>query len=379
MKKSSSIKNKIIVISIVTIAVLFAVLIATISTIVNKNLKELETNVALENTNRAVEAYNFVLKNYEKKIIDWGEWDDTYEFIEDLNEDYKESNLGFETLENLHVDHMLFFDLGGDLKHATSSSMQKDLTDTETKIYRDAIYSKLQGTKLTSGLVNTSSGAVMYTAHQILKSDGSGDKKGYLFFGRHIDSWLSDEISLILQINTHIKSEYSDLSRFTLLSDNAYYQNQIIDNKIQSIFAIPVVGKKGVVFEFTNDLDFLNIVTNNARYMLLFILLLSIVAVVVNFIVIKKFILDEVDVLRVDVSKSADNLDIDNISTISKTFEIYELRSDINTLINRAYTSRKELLSKVEELNRLNNLMVGREVKMKELKEVISNLKKKII
>lgn len=47
---------------------------------------------------------------------DWAIWDDTYAFIEDLNRHYVESNLTPETLANLHVKAILFFDASGSLR-----------------------------------------------------------------------------------------------------------------------------------------------------------------------------------------------------------------------------------------------------------------------
>jgi sensor domain CHASE-containing protein len=53
------------------------------------------------------------LANLEALCADWGPWDDTYQFINDLNTDYINDNLIDETFSNFRLNFMLFFDSEG--------------------------------------------------------------------------------------------------------------------------------------------------------------------------------------------------------------------------------------------------------------------------
>lgn len=62
--------------------------------------------------------YSFINKKLEKQdslVIDWGRWDDTYNFVETLNEDYIISNLNQPTIDNLGISFMLFYNANSEL------------------------------------------------------------------------------------------------------------------------------------------------------------------------------------------------------------------------------------------------------------------------
>ena len=50
-----------------------------------------------ENVNKKFEVIEYILGSEEDDLysilVDWAQWDDTYEFMDDLNEDYISSNL----------------------------------------------------------------------------------------------------------------------------------------------------------------------------------------------------------------------------------------------------------------------------------------------
>ena len=51
----------------------------------------------------------------DQKASDWSNWDDTYAFVKDHNKKYVDSNLQNESLANLGIDYMLFFNSSNQL------------------------------------------------------------------------------------------------------------------------------------------------------------------------------------------------------------------------------------------------------------------------
>ena len=49
----------------------------------------------------------------ERLARDWSKWDETYEFVQDSNQDFIEANLMDSTLADLEVNLMIFLDLSG--------------------------------------------------------------------------------------------------------------------------------------------------------------------------------------------------------------------------------------------------------------------------
>ena len=70
--------------------------------------RKVEETLIRKNTNRVHDALAENLASLHSKSSDWANWDDTYEFIKDHNQEYKDSNLQTESLGNLNLDFMLF-------------------------------------------------------------------------------------------------------------------------------------------------------------------------------------------------------------------------------------------------------------------------------
>ena len=60
----------------------------------------LENHLAQKDIIRCVEAITGEQNHLGKQVTDWAVWDDTYEFADDLNSEYLESNLQPEALVN---------------------------------------------------------------------------------------------------------------------------------------------------------------------------------------------------------------------------------------------------------------------------------------
>ena len=56
--------------------------------------------------------------------IDWANWDDSYNFVQDRNEAYIESNLYPESLATINVNMLLFIDTSGQLVYGKAIDLQ---------------------------------------------------------------------------------------------------------------------------------------------------------------------------------------------------------------------------------------------------------------
>jgi signal transduction histidine kinase/CheY-like chemotaxis protein/HPt (histidine-containing phosphotransfer) domain-containing protein len=65
------------------------------------------------NANRVMLALEATLKTLEAKAVDWGQWDDTYNFIEDRNQEYIDSMLIYDTLAPILVRHIVYVNAEG--------------------------------------------------------------------------------------------------------------------------------------------------------------------------------------------------------------------------------------------------------------------------
>ena len=131
----------------------------------------------------------------ERLVSDWAVWDDTYEFIQDRNEDYIESNLNEETFLSTDVNLIYFVDTAGEVAWGMAYSLEDEqevklASFPQTKWPLDSML--LAGgmdAGFRSGIVCTERGPMMIAWGRILTSERTGPPRGTAVFGR----FLTDE------------------------------------------------------------------------------------------------------------------------------------------------------------------------------------------
>ena len=73
----------------------------------------LEREEATRNVERAVEALQREVELLGPSASDWARWDDTYRFVVDHNDEYRDANLNAKALESLRVQLLGIYDLTG--------------------------------------------------------------------------------------------------------------------------------------------------------------------------------------------------------------------------------------------------------------------------
>jgi signal transduction histidine kinase len=129
-----------------------------------------------------------------KSASDWAVWNDSYFFMENRNDEYRQVNIEpITSYESLHINGLLYYDTSGDLVIAKWYDLQNR---TATNVPPDmlAFFSKnrhlLQNRTLNreqSGLVLTSAGPVLVCLYPILPNDGTGPNNGTLIMARSLD------------------------------------------------------------------------------------------------------------------------------------------------------------------------------------------------
>jgi len=162
--------------------------------------------------NRAVDALNSRIIQLDQKTSDWSNWDDTYRFVKDHNKAYIASNLQNESLANLGIDYMLFFNSNNQLvemKHVQIDSPDlpslpldqgmKDLFGPTSPLLQHSTIIDVH-----NGVVNIPEGIIMIASRPILTSQVTGPSRGTLVFAQYLNASAQRELADL----THLKLTY---------------------------------------------------------------------------------------------------------------------------------------------------------------------------
>lgn len=194
--RQDSIQRKVLVI-LYSIIILFIITVFLFQEIfLKKSYIQLEEKLALVQHNRTQNALERDSEYLDSLLLDWSLWDDTYYFAETGSQEYIESNLGIDTLNNISINMMMIFDRNGDLKWGNiydfddwaslygSGFTEKDILIWELNFTEEELQTFEEEPQIKSGFLLTEIGLIKAHSRPILKSDGTGPPTGIMIIGK---------------------------------------------------------------------------------------------------------------------------------------------------------------------------------------------------
>lgn len=165
-----------------------------------KRMDEESLKTDMERAEKYIASEKANLKRHNK---DWATWDDTYEFMQNRNPKYIESNLTQESYRHNGTNFKLYLDNNGDTVYSagyelgmgTLIGVEKDLENTS------ALLDRIDEENGLSVLWNDKYGPVLLAAEEILTSEGKGPVAGRLVTGVILNEAFFEKMQEDLAIN----------------------------------------------------------------------------------------------------------------------------------------------------------------------------------
>jgi len=281
---------------------------------------------------------------------DWGHWNDTYEFIERLNDDYIRNNLDESTFENLNLNFMIFTDLNDNIVYQLYYSMEdQEFTQfPESFELTDDRLSFLQLEEDVSSILKLGDAFYFVSATEITDSVVEEAPNGRLIIGREfknsiitdlerISGWKfyfagglenPEQVTNPTELTSVLSQTYSgekDYIKLTLLVRNLYQ----IQESIQLDFEMP---RTLYLSSMSNTVSFAILNT------LLFAFAAVLIVLALTRLLTKPF--DDLlqEVLIIDPTKN-------KYSKLAETGnkEFFFLRKSINTLLGKIEDNQEKI------------------------------------
>lgn len=195
-----------------------------------------------DNLNRAGDAFVKSTKALQSLCRDWAWWNDSYNFLDEFNEEFVDSNLTPDVWTNLNVDIILFIDDNGDFYFSHSVEGMDSVEDCflTDGCAGEKIISNC-GLRGLSGLARINHRLMQISAQKIMPSAIEGTPRGTLVMGRFWGDQQLDKLGKDL----HMNLEFQDLtgsSENLLFSTFGSDDTEIEGSKVlRGVFSQPLV------------------------------------------------------------------------------------------------------------------------------------------
>jgi PAS domain S-box-containing protein len=177
----------------IAVVALNAVLYAIASTLLLKSVHQAEEQDMRKQLNGVITVVNQSLEQFNRNFADWAIWDDAYEFVQDGNPKFIQSNLIEGQLATNQINLIAFIQPSGRITFGTGF----DLTTKRKIPIPDGLRRRLvpsdrllrhpTPSSTLSGVISLPEGMLLLISRPILRSDGQGPIRGTLVVGRYLD------------------------------------------------------------------------------------------------------------------------------------------------------------------------------------------------
>lgn len=358
-----------------TLAGLIGVLYASLSTIFRASFAELEERNVRQNVRRVQEAFLDEVETLNTTAADYAKWDDTYAFINQLNQDFVQANFLDENFVRLRLNMVLLFNTQGkqivgkgfnlEQKKETpiSDRFQKYLTPNSLLLKHSN-----PGSNIT-GIVLLPEGFLMIASHPILNSQGTGSIRGSLIMGSYLNDKRIKELAQRTQLSLSVyrvddtqlptdfqavRSAFLDSSRRTQASQ---LNNQQIPIIIRPLSDDAIAGY--TLLRDINDKPALLVRADmpraiyqqgrvSLRYLIFSLLGVGIIFSVVALFLLEKMVLSRLANLSANVEQIGTSTDLSLRVFVTGKDELTTLGNTINSMLDALESSAKKIVAERE-------------------------------
>ncbi len=247
--------NKTLIIIGSTIFIFLSFLFLTSHFIILSGFQDLEERAVKRSVEQALKALSASLEELDATNEDWASWDDTYNFIEDRNRDYIDSNLVDGTFVNLRLNIILYYDSAGKLvfgkafDHENRMEVSIPSSLLEHLTPNNLLLSHSEPGDGVRGLIILPEAPLLISSRPITRSDGSGPIRGALIMGRYLGA---EELRRLAEV-TNLKFEIRGLEASSipaaLLEADSQIMLQPSDDRLIIGYSLlrDIYGKPGLI------------------------------------------------------------------------------------------------------------------------------------
>lgn len=368
-------RHKTALIILTTVLCLIVLLYIITSHIILNNIKAAEKHQVEQKVEGFVSLFNKMQLDFSTHFADWAQWDDTYYFVRDGNQEFITENLSLNTLEVLRLNTMLFMNRQEQLVYGIGFGQFHLTLDMLPPRLQQAIAPQSELLKHTgirsmhAGLLLLKNKIFWLVTLPVYMNEAKGESTGTLVVGSYLEPQFWQDLVQI----AHLKLELHRLDEAHLPPDFQQAMTQINDkNKIAQIAQDENTISGYIVFNDIYDkpalilrLDAPRLIYQHGQqsifYLITLLLVMGIVFIVIVLLLMERLIVSRLTKLNEDVQKIGLNGDLTLRVTMFGRDELLLLAHNINKMLSHLERSRREIATLNKKLQ-AENVRMGAEL-----------------
>ncbi|MBA3533404.1 MAG: PAS domain S-box protein [Ardenticatenales bacterium] len=186
------VREKTLLLISATLIGLILVLYAVLSTLLLRSFTELEDQQLRQNLTRAENVLLNEQEQLDTQLSDWAVWDDTYQFAQDGNQAFIDSNLADLTFSDMHLNLLAILDREQQLVHGTwfdlETNVRPPLPESLTSFLAsdNPLFTHTEPLSSTSGILLLPDRILLIASRPIVTSEAKGPLMGTILMAREL-------------------------------------------------------------------------------------------------------------------------------------------------------------------------------------------------
>jgi len=314
---------------------------------------------------RDFDIVEYILKseeeNMETVLIDWGQWDDTYNFMNDNRKEYIESNLQSDTLNNLNLKSMIFLNSNKNIIYSKENDVEAEFSkDIMNKLtISNKNFDKTGSGK--TGLTSLRGKVYMVGILLITPSDKHAESNGFLIMVREIDKKLLQYTEKVSSVSFNLSEAFQDKYKRDKDISYIYLEDSIISYNKKDFEADKTIkdinGEDSIQVTIVDANHSDEQINHFLRSFIFQFLCLIAIVMVFYTLSFYRYVFKRITKLTKFIEKVGRTKDMTLTIDMNGKDEVYKLANEVNKMLERINSANGEILflSYTDKLTHLKN------------------------
>ncbi len=348
-----------------TLAGMVGLLYVTSSTILLKAIEKAEQRNNRQTVQSVLNVLTQTEEDFDNRLSDWAAWDDTYQFIQNKNQNYIASNLVPGTLSSLKLNLILYVNADSKLVYGTGFDLNRHRYVPIPEIVKqhlvlsDRLLNHPDQNSSLGGILIVPQGAMLISSRPILPSEKNGPIRGTFIGGRLLNA---DEIARLSRI-THLTIDLRSvndanlppnfqIARSALSEQNPFFFEKQGTQAIAGYVLIKdIYHQPALLLRVKLPEDPTNQRERSLLYLIGAVVLSGLIFGAVTLLLLQQLVLSRVARLSREVRQIEATGNFSLRATVSGRDELPMLACDINAMLESLEQSQRAITQKNQEMS----------------------------